>query len=290
MRWPRSSCAPAFRRACSIWSSGGARWSVRRSSTTSGLTRSPSPARSRPAAGSPPPAPARCAGFSSKWAARIRSLCSRTPICRRRSNARSTAPISRPASAARPRRGSSSRSRSTGAFADALIERMRGLVVDDALKPGTHIGPVVDATQLEQDLSYVAIGQKEGAKLALGGERLNRATPGFYMAPALFLDADNSMRISREEIFGPVSAMIPARDYDHALGDRERYRIWLVRRHLHDEPQARLAFQAQRRSRHGDGQSADGGRRLSTRRSAAAKAPTSGRASRGAMRSNSTRR
>ena len=72
---------------------------------------------------------------------------------------------------------------------------MRALTVDDALKPGTHIGPVVDATQLEQDLSYLAIGQKEGAKLALGGERLNRATPGFYMAPALFLDADNSMRI-----------------------------------------------------------------------------------------------
>jgi alpha-ketoglutaric semialdehyde dehydrogenase len=72
---------------------------------------------------------------------------------------------------------------------------MRALVVDDALKAGTHIGPVVDATQLEQDLSYVAVGHGEGAKLALGGERLNRATPGFYMAPALFLDADNAMRI-----------------------------------------------------------------------------------------------
>ncbi len=102
-------------------------------------------------------------------------------------------------------------------FADALIERMRGLVVDDALKTGTHIGPVVDANQLEQDQSYLAIGQGEGAKLALGGERLNRATPGFFMAPALFLYADNTMRISREEIFGPVSAMITARDYEHAL-------------------------------------------------------------------------
>ena len=102
-------------------------------------------------------------------------------------------------------------------FADALAERMRALVVDDALKSGTHVGPVVDGTQLDQDLTYVAIGQGEGAKLALGGERLNRATPGFYMAPALFVDADNSMRISREEIFGPVAAMIPARDYDHAL-------------------------------------------------------------------------
>jgi alpha-ketoglutaric semialdehyde dehydrogenase len=102
-------------------------------------------------------------------------------------------------------------------FADKLMERMGALIVDDALKSGTHIGPVVDAAQLEQDLSYVAIAQGEGAKLALGGERLNRATPGFYMAPALFLDADNAMRISREEVFGPVTAMIPARDYDHAL-------------------------------------------------------------------------
>jgi len=102
-------------------------------------------------------------------------------------------------------------------FADKLMERMRALVVDDALKAGTHVGPVVDAAQLEQDLSYITIGQGEGAKLALGGERLNRATPGFYMAPALFLDADNKMRVSREEIFGPVTAMIPARNYDHAL-------------------------------------------------------------------------
>ena len=102
-------------------------------------------------------------------------------------------------------------------FADAIVERMKGLVVDDALKPGTHIGPVVDKNQLDQDQSYVAIGKAEGAKLALGGELLNRPTPGFYMAPALFLDANNDMRISREEIFGPVSSMIPARDYDHAL-------------------------------------------------------------------------
>ena len=48
-------------------------------------------------------------------------------------------------------------------------------------------------------------------------ERLNRATPGHYMAPALFVDVDNAMRIAREEIFGPVAAMIPARDYEHAL-------------------------------------------------------------------------
>ena len=102
-------------------------------------------------------------------------------------------------------------------FANALAERMKGLIIDDAVKPGVHLGPVVDQNQLDQDLSYIAFGRDEGAKLVIGGERLNRETPGFYMAPALFVDADNQMRISREEIFGPVAAMIRARDYDDAL-------------------------------------------------------------------------
>jgi alpha-ketoglutaric semialdehyde dehydrogenase len=102
-------------------------------------------------------------------------------------------------------------------FAQAMVERMKGLVVDDALKAGVHIGPVVDQNQLDQDLSYLSIGKDEGAKLAIGGERVERATPGFYMSPALFTDADNAMRVAREEIFGPVAAMIPADDYDHAL-------------------------------------------------------------------------
>jgi aldehyde dehydrogenase (NAD+) len=104
-----------------------------------------------------------------------------------------------------------------GRFADALAERMKGLVIDDAVKTGVHVGPVVDQTQLDQDLAYIDIGKHEGAKLKLGGERLNRETPGFYMAPALFVDADNGMRIAREEIFGPVAAMIPAKDYEQAL-------------------------------------------------------------------------
>ena len=102
-------------------------------------------------------------------------------------------------------------------FLEAMAERMKGLVVDDASKAGTHIGPVVDQNQLDQDLSYIRIGKDEGAKLALGGDPVSRATPGFYMNPALFVDVDNAMRVAREEIFGPVTAMIPARDYEHAL-------------------------------------------------------------------------
>jgi aldehyde dehydrogenase (NAD+) len=102
-------------------------------------------------------------------------------------------------------------------FVDALTERMKALVVDDALKPGTQMGPVVDQSQLDQNLGYVEAGKAEGATLVAGGELLNRATPGFYMAPALFTGANNTMRIAREEIFGPVAAVIRAKNYDEAL-------------------------------------------------------------------------
>ncbi|MGL4637184.1 MAG: aldehyde dehydrogenase family protein [Beijerinckiaceae bacterium] len=103
------------------------------------------------------------------------------------------------------------------AFVAALTERMKGLVVDDALKAGTHIGPVVDQNQLETDEKYIAIGRDEGATLHWGGERLNRETPGFYLQPALFTGVSNTMRVAREEIFGPVAAVIRAKNYDDAL-------------------------------------------------------------------------
>jgi acyl-CoA reductase-like NAD-dependent aldehyde dehydrogenase len=102
-------------------------------------------------------------------------------------------------------------------FVAAMTERLKGLVVDDAVKQGTHIGPVVDQNQLDQDLRYLKIGQDEGAKLTWGGELLNREAPGFYMQPALFTEANNNMRIAREEIFGPVAAVIRAKSYEEAL-------------------------------------------------------------------------
>jgi len=102
-------------------------------------------------------------------------------------------------------------------FVSRLAEMLRDQVVDDARKPGTTIGPVVDQRQLDQDLRYIEIGRKEGAKLLHGGERLNREKQGFYLAPALFTEADNQMQICREEIFGPVATVIRARDYEEAL-------------------------------------------------------------------------
>ncbi len=102
-------------------------------------------------------------------------------------------------------------------FVEALTSKLKALKVDNALKEGTQIGPVVDQRQLDQDLDYIKVGQDEGAKLAWGGERLNRETEGFYLQPALFTETDNAMRINREEIFGPVASVIRVKDYDSAL-------------------------------------------------------------------------
>ena len=102
-------------------------------------------------------------------------------------------------------------------FVEALTERLKGLVVDNALKAGTHIGPVVDQNQLNQDLYYIEEAKKEGGKLAFGGRLLERETRGFYLEPALFTETVNSMRINREEVFGPVASVVRVKDYDEAL-------------------------------------------------------------------------
>jgi len=105
-------------------------------------------------------------------------------------------------------------------FVAAMVAKMKTLKVDDARKKGTDIGPVVDDRQLAQDLEYVAIGKAEGAKLAAGGEAIEKnadGAPGYYMAPALFTETTPAMRINREEIFGPVVSVIRAKGYDEAI-------------------------------------------------------------------------
>ncbi|WP_353152716.1 aldehyde dehydrogenase family protein [Pollutimonas bauzanensis] len=102
-------------------------------------------------------------------------------------------------------------------FLDAMKARMQQLTVDNALKPGVEIGPVVDETQLNQNERYISIAKEEGARLVLGGERLERDTEGYYFSPALFADCHNDMRIAREEVFGPVAAMIAVDSYEDAL-------------------------------------------------------------------------
>ena len=102
-------------------------------------------------------------------------------------------------------------------FIAAVVERMQKLVIGNGLDPKTEIGPAVSQQQLDQNQSYVKIARDEGAALKLGGERLNRPTQGYYMAPALFTETHNKMRINREEVFGPVASVVRVKDFDEAL-------------------------------------------------------------------------
>jgi aldehyde dehydrogenase (NAD+) len=102
-------------------------------------------------------------------------------------------------------------------FVERMKKAMQKLVVGHALEPETQIGPVVDARQLEQNLSYLQLARDEGAILECGGDTPTLDKEGFYMTPALFTGTTNSMRVNREEIFGPVTCVIKVADYEEAL-------------------------------------------------------------------------
>lgn len=102
-------------------------------------------------------------------------------------------------------------------FVEALTDRLKGLKVGHALDKATHIGPVVDKNQLNQDLFYIEEGKKSGAKLAFGGGLVKCETDGFFLQPALFTETSSDMKINREEIFGPVASVIAVDNYEEAL-------------------------------------------------------------------------
>ncbi len=104
-----------------------------------------------------------------------------------------------------------------GRFVEMLAERIRATRVGHALDPDSQIGPVASREQLEQDLSYIEVARQEGGTLRTGGDRLTRATDGYYLNPALITETTPHMRINREEVFGPVASVIRVRDYDEAL-------------------------------------------------------------------------
>ncbi len=103
------------------------------------------------------------------------------------------------------------------AFVEKLVAATRALVVGHALEPGTQIGPAVSEAQLSANLDYIAAGQAEGAELLCGGERLERATPGYFMAPAVFARTTQEMRINRDEMFAPITCVQKVENYDEAL-------------------------------------------------------------------------
>ncbi len=105
-------------------------------------------------------------------------------------------------------------------FASKLIERAEALRIGDGLVARTDMGPVINADAVHKILGYIEIGQREdGAKLATGGKRLTKGdlAHGYFIEPTVFTNVEPEMRIAQEEIFGPVTAVIPADSLEHAV-------------------------------------------------------------------------
>jgi acyl-CoA reductase-like NAD-dependent aldehyde dehydrogenase len=103
-------------------------------------------------------------------------------------------------------------------FLGRLSERAGKLQVGDPLHPKTRVGALVSAEQMEKVLSYIEAGNREGAKLVTGGGRAAVGDgKGYFVKPTIFDQASNTMKIAREEIFGPVLAAIEFRDIEDAI-------------------------------------------------------------------------
>ncbi len=101
-------------------------------------------------------------------------------------------------------------------FVEAMMEKAKKIKLGPPLDRETKMGPLVSKEQYDRVSEYLAIGKKE-AKLASGGSRPEKIAKGYYVQPTIFYDVDNSARIAREEIFGPVAAVIPFEDEKAAL-------------------------------------------------------------------------
>jgi acyl-CoA reductase-like NAD-dependent aldehyde dehydrogenase len=104
------------------------------------------------------------------------------------------------------------------AFLDKLLERGRKFQVGDPLDPKTRFGPLCSSDQMQKVMSYIGVGKEEGADIVLGGERAKFGDgKGFYVQPTVFDKVSNTMRIAREEIFGPVLSVIQFKDLDELI-------------------------------------------------------------------------
>ena len=98
---------------------------------------------------------------------------------------------------------------------DRLIERAKKIRIGDTASEDTIMGPLVSRNQLNTVMDYIDVGRKEGACVAYGGHRIGEK--GFYVEPTVFTDVKHEMRISQEEIFGPVASIIPFEDEEDAI-------------------------------------------------------------------------
>jgi acyl-CoA reductase-like NAD-dependent aldehyde dehydrogenase len=100
---------------------------------------------------------------------------------------------------------------------DGLLKTVEETRIGPGIDPVTQMGPLVSKTQMERVLGYITLGEKEGARLLAGGSRPAGMNGGNFVLPTVFADVDSSMRIAREEIFGPVVAAIPFKDEEDLI-------------------------------------------------------------------------
>ncbi|HYI95207.1 MAG TPA: aldehyde dehydrogenase family protein [Bryobacteraceae bacterium] len=104
-------------------------------------------------------------------------------------------------------------------FIDAMVERTKKLKVGNGMEAGIDIGPAVDNGQLETNLKYIEIAKKEGGAVKVGGSRISGGAydKGYFVEPTIFADVEEKMTLAQEEVFGPVLAVMPAKNFDNAL-------------------------------------------------------------------------
>jgi len=102
-------------------------------------------------------------------------------------------------------------------FVEKLAKAADAKVVGHALAQGTELGPIVSESQMNKILNYMNVAKDEGGKLVTGGTRLERETEGYYLAPTIFTDTKNDMRVNREEVFGPMTCVMKVDSYEEGI-------------------------------------------------------------------------
>ncbi|MCH7567995.1 MAG: aldehyde dehydrogenase family protein [Nanoarchaeota archaeon] len=102
-------------------------------------------------------------------------------------------------------------------FENMLVNRVKKLKLGSGLNPGVDVGPLINKAALEKVTSYVEIGKREGAKLLIGGKPVKVKGKGYFFTPSIFTNCNIDMNICQDEIFGPVVAIIEAKNFDDAI-------------------------------------------------------------------------
>jgi aldehyde dehydrogenase (NAD+) len=104
-------------------------------------------------------------------------------------------------------------------FVEALVERTKKLKVGNGLEAGIDIGPAIDQSQLDTNIKYAELGRQEAGEPLIGGKRLTGGAydKGYFFEPTIFTNVTENMRIAQEEIFGPILAVMRAKDFSDAM-------------------------------------------------------------------------